>query len=142
VSESPVPTAMKIHSFFITKFHPFFLQATKALRESRGIFLLYFIDLCTRRVGRVSTTPRPRSTPGKDPVPIVQEVGWAPVPVWTGAENLAPIGIRSPDRPARSQSLYRLSYRAHFITKHYTLIIFGEAKVVLVRFIRNYIYDI
>jgi hypothetical protein len=48
---------------------------------------------------------------GKDPVPIVQEAGWAPEPVWTGAENLAPTGIRSPDRPARSQSLYRLSYR-------------------------------
>jgi len=27
------------------------------------------------------------STPGKDPVPIVQ-VGWAPGPVWTGAEDL------------------------------------------------------
>ena len=26
------------------------------------------------------------------------------------AENLAPTGIRSPDRPAHSQSLYRLSY--------------------------------
>ena len=39
---------------------------------------------------------------GKDPVPIVQEAGWAPGPVWTGAENLAPTGIRSPDRPARS----------------------------------------
>ena len=38
---------------------------------------------------------------GKDPVPIVQEAGWAPGPVWTGAENLAPTGIRSPDRPAR-----------------------------------------
>ena len=28
--------------------------------------------------------------PGKDPGPIVQEPGWAPGPVWTGAENLAP----------------------------------------------------
>ena len=26
----------------------------------------------------------------------------------TGAENLDPTGIRSPDRPARRQSLYRL----------------------------------
>ena len=43
--------------------------------------------------------------PGKDPVPTVQEVGWAPGPVWTGVENLAPTGIRSPDRPARSESL-------------------------------------
>ena len=57
------------------------------------------------------STPRPgRFTPGKDPVPIVQEAGWAPGPVWTGAENLAPARIRSPDRPARSESLYRLSY--------------------------------
>ena len=28
--------------------------------------------------------------PRKDPVPIVQEAGWAPGPVWTGVENLAP----------------------------------------------------
>jgi hypothetical protein len=50
--------------------------------------------------------------PGKDPVPIVQEAGWAPGPVWTGAENLVPTGIRFPDRPARSHSLYGLSYPA------------------------------
>jgi hypothetical protein len=37
--------------------------------------------------------------PGKDPVPFVQQAGWVPGPVWTGAENLAPTGIRSPDRP-------------------------------------------
>ena len=49
---------------------------------------------------------KPRSfTPGKDPVPIVQEAGWAPGQVWTGAENLAPTGIRSPDSPARRESL-------------------------------------
>ena len=48
-------------------------------------------------------------TPGKDPVPIVQEAGRAPGPVWKGAESLTPIGIRSPDRPARSESLYGLS---------------------------------
>ena len=53
--------------------------------------------------------------PGKDPVSIVQEAGWAPRPLWTGAENLAPTGIRSPDRLARSQSLYRLSYPAHYV---------------------------
>jgi hypothetical protein len=41
----------------------------------------------------VSVTPRPFSTPGKDPVPIVQETGWALGPVWTGAENLVPTGI-------------------------------------------------
>ena len=35
---------------------------------------------------------------------------WAPEPVWTGTENLAPTGFRSPDRPARSESPYRLRY--------------------------------
>jgi hypothetical protein len=40
------------------------------------------------------STPCPgRFTPGKDPVPIVQEDGWAPGPVWTGAENLVPTGF-------------------------------------------------
>ena len=48
--------------------------------------------------------------PEKEPVPIVQEAEWAPGPVWTGVEFLALTGIRSPDRPARSESLYRLSY--------------------------------
>jgi hypothetical protein len=56
--------------------------------------------------------PLPLFTPGKDPVPIVEEAGWVLGPVWTGAENLAPTGIRSPDRPARSQSLHRLRYPA------------------------------
>ena len=59
----------------------------------------------------MGSTPRPRRfIPRKDPVPILQEAGWATGPVWTGAENLSPTGIRSPDRPARSESLYRLSY--------------------------------
>ena len=30
-------------------------------------------------------------TPGKDLVPIVQETGWGPEPIRTGAENLAPL---------------------------------------------------
>ena len=55
--------------------------------------------------------------PGKEPVPIVEEAGWAPGPVWTGAENLAATGIRSPDRPARSQWLYRPCYPAHIACK-------------------------
>jgi len=60
----------------------------------------------------VSVTPQPLFTPGKDPVPILQEAGWDLGPVWTGAENLAPTEFRLPDLPARSQSLYRLRYPA------------------------------
>jgi len=64
----------------------------------------------TRRWLGVSVTPRPLFTLGKNLVLIVQEAGWAPGPGWTGAENLAPIGIRYLDRPARRHSLYQLSY--------------------------------
>jgi len=32
----------------------------------------------------------------------IQEALWIPGPGWTGAENLAPTGILSPDRPAPS----------------------------------------
>ena len=40
------------------------------------------------------SAPRPgRFTAGKDPVPIVQEAGWVLGPVWTGAENLSPLGF-------------------------------------------------
>jgi len=81
-------------------------------RGSRGVALL-FLDHGSRRRWGVSVTPRPLSTSGKDPVPIVQETGWAPGPVWTVVENLDPTAIRSLDRPARRQSLYRLSYPAH-----------------------------
>ena len=83
-----------------------------AHKGSRDIALL-FLDRGTRRRWGVSVTPLPLFTPGKDPVPIVQETGWALGPVWTGAENLSYTGTRSPYLPARSQSLYRLSYPSH-----------------------------
>ena len=62
----------------------------------------------------MNATPRPLFTPGKDPVPTVEEAGWVPGPVWTRAKNLSPTEIRSQDRPARSQSLYPLSYPSHY----------------------------
>jgi len=62
----------------------------------------------------VSSTPRPHFTPGEDPVPIVQEAGWASEPVWTDGKS-RPHRDSIPDRPARSQSLYRLSYPAHVV---------------------------
>jgi hypothetical protein len=72
-----------------------------AHKGSRGIALL-FHDHGTRKGWGVSVTPRPLFIPGKDLVPIVEEAGWAPGPVWTDAENFAPTGIRPPDRPART----------------------------------------
>ena len=33
------------------------------------------------------------STPEKDPVPIIQEAGWTPGPVWTGRNFSSPPGL-------------------------------------------------
>ena len=80
-----------------------------AHRGSRGK-ALRFLDHGTRRGVRGQRQALADLYPGKDTLPIVQEAEWALGPVWTGAEYLAPTGNRYPDRPARSQSLYRLSY--------------------------------
>jgi len=81
-----------------------------AQRVGRGIALLFY-DRGTRRGWVVSSTPRPHFTPRKDPVPILQKAGWAPGPVWSGGKS-RPHRDSIPDRPARSQSLNRLSYPA------------------------------
>ena len=83
-----------------------------ANRGSRGIALL-FLDHGTRRGLGVSVTPRPLFTPGKDPVPILQKAGWGHRAGLDRCGKSHPTVIRSPDRPARSQSLYLLSYPAH-----------------------------
>jgi hypothetical protein len=49
-------------------------------------------------------------TPENNRLPIVYEAGWIPGTVWKDVENLAPMGIQYPHRPASSESLYRLSY--------------------------------
>jgi len=58
----------------------------------------------------VNATPWSLYPLERHPVPIVQEAGWASGQVLKDAENLAPTGSRSPDRPALSESPYRLRY--------------------------------
>ena len=70
----------------------------------------------------VSSTPRPHFTPGKDPVPILQEAGWAPGTVSTGGKSRRHRDS-IPDRPVRSQSLYRRSYPVHNNNNNYNIII-------------------
>jgi len=62
-------------------------------------------ELSAARLGR--TLP-----PGKTPVTILQEAGWAPEPVWTDGKS-RPHRDSIPDRPPRSQSLYQLSFPAY-----------------------------
>jgi hypothetical protein len=83
----------------------------------------------------VSATPRPlhpRERPGTH-----TEAGLAPGPVWTGAQNLAPTGIWSPDRPARSESLYRLRCPGPISRRTVTLIWSQLMLVPYLEIIRN-----
>jgi hypothetical protein len=57
-----------------------------------------------------TSTPRPFHPREREPVFISLETGLVPGLAWTNAENLAPTGIRLPDRATLSESLYRLSY--------------------------------
>jgi len=105
-----------------------------AQRVGRGIALL-FHDRGTRRGWVVSSTRRPHFTPGKEPVPILQEDVWAPGPVWTGGKS-RPHRDSIPDRPARSKSLYWLSYTAHSYTegllqKYHTILMYNLIYTVL-----------
>ena len=77
---------------YIVKFHP--TIGHEGPEGSTGVALTLALD------GDGWSTPSPSLfSPRKDPVPTG--------PVLTGAENLAPTGIRSPDRPAYSVSHYR-----------------------------------
>jgi len=71
-----------------------------AQRVGRDIGLL-FHDHGTRR-GVSGQQHAPAALYPRDrPIPIVQEAGWAPGPVWTGGKS-RPHRHSIPDRPARS----------------------------------------
>ena len=85
-----------------------------AQRVGRGIALL-FHDRGTRRGWVVSSTPRPLFTPGKDPLPILQEAGWAPGPVWTGGKSRPGIRFRTVQPVvSRNSSLQLRLYRIYW----------------------------
>jgi len=65
------------------------------MRAQRGIavWLYSFFNLSSRLGFYGKPTSQLLYLWEREPVPIVQEGGWAPGPVWMGAENLAPSGI-------------------------------------------------
>ena len=59
----------------------------------------------------VNDTHRPLYTRERTQVPNEQEAGWAPGTGLDGCgKSRLHTGIRSPDRPARNESLYRQTY--------------------------------
>ena len=59
-----------------------------------------------------STHARPRLLyhQERDPVRTLEKAWWVSGLVWMGPENLTPTWVRTPDCPARNESLYRLRY--------------------------------
>jgi len=77
-------------------FHP--VEGHTDPEENRSIAEI-FHDFRTRCGWVFNVMPRP-PLPREIPVPIEKETGWAPGPVWIGAENLAPTGsIPGPSSP-------------------------------------------
>jgi hypothetical protein len=84
-----------------------------ARRGSRGLALPFF-DHGTRRGWMVSVTPPGRSLPPrKTRYPLYIGLGGPQGRSGQVRKISPPTGIRSPDGPARRQSLYRLSYLDH-----------------------------
>ena len=68
-----------------------------------------YFNLDAREGWLVKARLRPIYPRERQAVPTVQADGWTPRQFCTLAENLTITGIRSPDRPDRSESLFRLS---------------------------------
>ena len=77
-------------------------------REVVQVQLLF--NLSARGGWVINAMLQPLYPKTRDLVTIVQEDGWAPGPVWTGAENLVPTGIWSLECPDCSKLLYWLCY--------------------------------
>jgi hypothetical protein len=71
---------------------------------------LPILNLGTRREWVVSTMPWLHYSWERDPVPILQEAGWASGLVWLSLENLIATGFQTLDCPAHNESLYQLHY--------------------------------
>ena len=81
-------------------------------RGSRGITLV-FLGHGTRRGEESASRPGCSLPSGKTRYPLYRKLGGPQVRYGQVRKISPPTGIRSPDRPAPSQSLYRLRYPAH-----------------------------
>jgi hypothetical protein len=69
----------------------------QAMKAQRGVEVKHYFlfNLGPRRGWVDNATLRTLSAGKETRLTILEEAGWAPGPVWTGEENLAPTGIRT-----------------------------------------------
>jgi len=100
------------------------------------------IPLPSAQDGVFNANPRPLCPQETDPVHITQEARWAPRAGLDGCGKFGPHpppGFDPPDRPTRSQSLYRLRNPGPSVTLR-TQIIYRKKTVLLHHFPENYNY--
>ena len=88
----------------------FILNMPWSHMEGVKIQMYTFLNLSTRREWMINAAPHQLCSPGKHPVSVVQEVGWASKPDGKHTEYLAPTRVHTRGRPAHSDSLHRLQY--------------------------------
>jgi len=66
------------------------------VQEGQTHFSIHSLTSALGGVGGERHIP-PALPSGKRRGTHLQEAGWAPGPVWTGAENFAPTGVRNPE---------------------------------------------
>jgi hypothetical protein len=95
------------------------------------VYLLLILNLGTRWGWVISIMPRPRFTPGERTPGTHWIGGWVGPRAGLDAEArrkiLCPCRGSNPDRPARSQTLYWLSYRGSYSFELITLIILDRS---------------
>jgi hypothetical protein len=91
-------------------------------------------------------TPRSLYPRERNLTPTRQGAGWAPEPVWTGAEGLVPTGIRFPNRPARSESgnvvWWGLKLKLSSIPAECRLNVFPYFVNCIIKFLNSATYEI
>ena len=76
----------------------------------------------------VNTMPLQFYPQGRNLVPIVLGAGWAPWPVWTGADSLTSTRIQCQDHPAHSESLCHLYYPGPLCQTTCSMLFVGDEK--------------
>jgi len=113
-----------VHIYIYIKVNCALVQARRlctgrtAHRGSGGIALL-FLDHGTRRGEESASSPGRSLPPGKTRYPLYRRLG-GPQGRSAQVRKISPHRDSIPDRPARSGSLYRLSYRVHTHTHTHT----------------------
>ena len=97
------------NSFYVVKVKFALQQATKPERSSSGVALIFNLGARWRWV--VNATLWPLYPPRKSRYPLHRKLGW-PDGRFGRLRKIAPPpnGIRSPERPFRTELLYRLGY--------------------------------